>query len=149
MDSTSTCNTNHWEKKLTENTASNQNLSYLNHHLIKSNQIHSVENLTAKQLYLISLQHETATPTSQKHFESMFRDLTLQWKHIYTLSRITTTDSKLRCFQYKSLRNTLCLNQRLFLFCNHNTSFCSFCNLEDDTVIHLFVHCSKTMVYCS
>ena len=84
---------NHWKKKLTENTTNNQNLSYLNHHLIKSNQIHSVENLTAKQLYLISLQHETATPTSQKYFESTFRDLTLQWKHIYTLSRITTTNS--------------------------------------------------------
>ena len=43
----------------------------------------------------MSPQHETATPTTQKYFESMFGDLTLQWKHIYTLSRITTIDSKL------------------------------------------------------
>ena len=35
-----------------------------------------------KELYLISLQHE---PTTQEYFESMFRDLTLQWKHTYTL----------------------------------------------------------------
>ena len=26
---------NHWKKKLTENTINSQNLSYLNHHLIK------------------------------------------------------------------------------------------------------------------
>ena len=71
------------KKKLTENTINSQNLSYLNHHLKKSNQ-HCFEKLTAKELYLISLQHETATLTSQKYFESMFRDMTLQWKHIYT-----------------------------------------------------------------
>ena len=93
---------------------------------------------------MLSLQHETATPTSQKYFESIFRDLTLQCKHIYTLPRITTTDSKLRCFQYKILHNTLYLNQKLFLFHKHNTSLCSFCNLEDETVIHLFDHCYKT-----
>ena len=107
---------NHWTMKLTENTINSQNLFYLNYHLIKSNQIYSFEKLTAKGLYMISLQHETTTPTSQKYFESIFRDLTLQWKHIYTLPRITTIDSKLQCFQYKILLNTLCLNQKLFFF---------------------------------
>ena len=74
----------------------------------------------------------------------MFRDLTLQWKHIYTLPRITAIDSKLRCFEYKILHSTLYLDQKLFLFHKHNTLLCSFCNLEDEMVIHLFVHCSKT-----
>ena len=71
MDSNSTCNTKPLEKD-TENTINSQNLSYLNHHLIKSNQIHPVEKLTAKELSLTSLQHETATPTSHKYFLSMF-----------------------------------------------------------------------------
>ena len=65
---------------------------------------------------MISFQHETATPTSQKYFESMLRDLTLQWKHIYTLPCITTTGYKLRCFQNKILHNTLNFNQKLFCF---------------------------------
>ena len=99
--------------------------------------MHFVEKLTVKELYLISLQHATATPTSKKYFESMFQDLPLQWKHIYTLPHITTTDSKI-CFQYKILHNTLHLDQKLF-FHKHNTSLCSFCNLEDETVIHFFV----------
>ena len=103
---------NHLKKKLTEETMNSQNLSYLNHHLIKSNQIYSFEKLTAKELYLISLRHETATPTSQKYFESMCRDPTLQWKHIYTLPCITTIDSKLRCFHYEILHNTLYLNEK-------------------------------------
>ena len=76
----------------------------------------------------------------------MFGDLTLQGKHIYTLPRITTTttDSKLPCFQYKISDNTLYLDQKLFLFPKENTSLCSFCNLEDETVYHLFAHCCKT-----
>ena len=104
----------HWKKTPSENTTNSQNLSYLSHNLVKSNQIHSVEKLTSKELYSISLQHETATPTSEKYFESMFRDLTLQWKRIYTLPRITTIDSNLQCFKYKILHNTLYLNQNLF-----------------------------------
>ena len=60
---------NHWKKKLTENTINSQSLSYLNHDLIKSNQIHSLK-LTVKELYLISLQHEKTTPTSQKYVSS-------------------------------------------------------------------------------
>ena len=70
--------------------------------------------------------------------------MTLQWKHIYILPNISTIDSKLWCFQYKILCNTQYLNQNLCLFHKHNTSFYSFCNLEDETVILLFVHCSKT-----
>ena len=33
---------NYWKKASTENTTKNENLSYLTHYLIKSNQIHSV-----------------------------------------------------------------------------------------------------------
>ena len=65
MDSTSTCNTKPLEKD-TENTTNSQNLYYLNNHFIKSNQLHSIGKLTAKKFYLIRLQHETATPASQK-----------------------------------------------------------------------------------
>ena len=70
--------------------------------------------------------------------------MTLQWKHIYILPNISTIDSKLWCFQYKILCNIPYLNQNLCLFHKHNTLLCSFCNLEDETVILPFVHYSKT-----
>ena len=34
--------------------------------------------------------------------------------------------------------------QILRSFCKHNSLLCSFCNFEDETVIHFLVHCSKT-----
>ena len=48
-----------------------------------------------KELYFISLQNETTKSTSQKYRDSMFKVLTLQWNHIYSLPRITTIHSKL------------------------------------------------------
>ena len=94
MDSTSTCNTKPLEKETYRKYNKQPKSILFDHHLIISNQIHSFENLTAKELYLISLQQKITTPTSQKYFVSMFRDLTLQWKQIYNLPRITTIDSK-------------------------------------------------------
>ena len=41
---------NYWENTLTESATNSQSLSYLNHHLIKNNQIHFVEKLTMKKL---------------------------------------------------------------------------------------------------
>ena len=74
---------NHWKKKLTENTINSQNLSYLIHDLIKSNQIYSFEKITGKEFYLISLQHETTTPTSQKYFESVSRSNSAVETYLY------------------------------------------------------------------
>ena len=51
-----------------------------------------------------------------------FKILLRQKKYIHTLSCITTLDSKLQCFQYKILHNTLHLNQKLFFNFTNNTS---------------------------
>ena len=114
MDSTSTCNTKLLGKDAYRKYNKQPKSKLLNHHLMKSNQINSVEKLTTKELYLISLQHETTTSTSQKYFESTVNELTFQWKDIYTLPRTITTSSKSK-------------------FCKHNASLCSFCNLEGET----------------
>ena len=104
MDSASTCRTKQLEKDTYRRYTKSHNLSCLNHHLIKSNKIHFVDKLTTKKLYLISIKHETTTSTSQEYLESVFRNL----PHIFT--RLTTIDSKLQCFQYKILHNTLYFN---------------------------------------
>lgn len=64
--------------------------------------------------------------------------------YICSLPLITGIYCKLWAFQNKSLHKTLYLNRKLFWFCKHNISLCSFCNLQVDMVIHRFFHCSKT-----
>ena len=150
MDSTSTCNTKLLKKVICRKYNS-QNLSYLNHHLIKSNQIHSVKKLTMKKLYLISLQHKAATSeTLKKYFESMFRDLALYSGNISLLFHfITNIDfSKLQCFQYKLLHNALNLNQKLFYFANIILHFSHFVILKAKrSFIFLFIVLKDYSVY--
>ena len=99
MDSTSTCNIKQLEKD-TYSIYNKQPKSYKKYvNLIKSNQIDSVKKLITKELYLILLRHEATKPTSQKYFESMFWDLSLQWKCFYNFPRITKIDPKLRCYK--------------------------------------------------
>ena len=45
-------------------------------------------------------------------------------------------------FQYKILHNVLFLNKQLFLFNKTLSPLCSFCNTDDETVIHIFHSCS-------
>ena len=66
------------------------------------------------------------------------------WKDIYLLPRFVTVNSTLRMFQYKILNNVLYLNKQLFLFGKVSSKLCSFCNREDETVIHLFSECLTT-----
>ena len=113
----------------------------MNHHLIKCNILLSLEKLNSKELYLIQLTRDFCKPTSQIYFEKHFNDCVLDWKYIYVLPRIVTSDPYTRYFQYKVLNNVLYLNEKLFLFGISETSKCSFCNQNNETIEHLFCHC--------
>ena len=47
-------------------------------------------------------------------------------------------------FQYKFLNNVLHLNEKLFKFKIISSPLCAFCNLENETPIHLFYSCNQT-----
>ena len=87
---------------------------------------------------------KNSKPTSQEYFQNYFRNVQLEWNDIYNLPRIVTVDTQLRCFQYKILHNVLYLNKKLFTFGKTDTKLCSFCNLEDETVLRLFAYCTKS-----
>ena len=65
-------------------------------------------------------------------------------ENIYLLVRIVTKDSKLRAFQIKLLNHVLYLNKMLFKFGKSGSPLCSFCNLKNETLYHLFYECSHT-----
>ena len=129
-----------WKNAIKNNRIS-QNLLFLNHHLIKCNILLNLEKLNSKELYWIQLTHDFCKPTSQIYFEKHFNDCVLDWKYIYVLPRIVTSDPYTRYFQYKVLNNVLYLNEKLFFFGISETSQCSFCNQNNETIEHLFRHC--------
>ena len=103
-----------WKNTINNNRIS-ENLLFLNHHLIKCNILLSLEKLNSKELYWIQLTRDFCKPTSQIYFEKHFNDCVLDWKYIYVLPRIVTSDPYTHYFQYKVLNNVLYLNEKLFL----------------------------------
>ena len=81
-------------------------------------------------------------PSSRKYFENLFPGTSIVWKDVYLLPRLVTVNSTLRMFHFKILNNILYLNKKLFIFGKVSSKLCSFCNREDETVIHLFSECS-------
>ena len=63
------------------------------------------------------------------------------------MPRLVTLDSVLLPFQNKVLHNVLYLNQKLFLFRTVSSPLCSFCNREEETILHTFYSCifAKTL----
>ena len=116
-----------WKNTINNNRIS-ENLLFLNHHLIKCKILLSLEKLNSKELYWIQLTRDLCKSTSQIYFEKHFNDCVLDWKYIYILLRIVTSDPYTRYFQCKVLNNVLYLNEKLFLFGIFETSKCSFCN---------------------
>ena len=86
---------------------------------------------------MILVEANTLKPTAQNHFENLFETSQFKWKNMYFLIRNTTLDTKPRMLQYKVLHNILCANEMLFKLGKVTTPRCSFCKLQDETVVHL------------
>ena len=121
-----------------------QNLNLLDHHLVKSNSLFSIEKLESRELCCIINSSRNNKPTSQIYFENKFNLKELDWTVIYTLPRKVTTNMYLRSFQYKILNNIFYLNEKRFVFGLSATSCCSFCNSFGENITHLFSDCTIT-----
>ena len=91
--------------------------------------------LNSTILYGILIDANNIKPTSFSNFKP-------DSKSIYLLHRRVTLDTNLRIFQYKLL-NVLYLNNILFRFKKVDSPFCSYCNEEEETPLHLFHSCLK------
>ena len=87
---------------------------------------------------------EYKKPISQVYFENIFNNFNFDWNKIYILPRLVTLDSVLHSLRYKVLHNVLYLNQKLFLFRTVSSPLCSFCNREEEIVLHTFYSCIFT-----
>ena len=114
---------------------------YISVPLIKSNQTYSIKKVKANELYSLSISLRNTVHISQKCFEIFFPNLSFARKDGYILPRIATINTRLRVFQYKVLNNALYLNKHVYIFKLSETKLCSFCNQEDETIIHLCANC--------
>ena len=88
-------------------------------------------------------------PTFQTYFENLLLNFKPDCKSIYLLPSLVTMDTNLRMFQYKLLINVLYLNNMFFRSKNVDFSLCSYCNKEEQTLLHLFYFCLKIKQLCN
>lgn len=77
----------------------------------------------------------------QQKWNDTFFNVNLNWKSIYLVAQKSTNDIKLRNFQYKYLMRIVPTNQFLTKCHITNSTLCEFCNMEIETLLHLFWEC--------
>ena len=116
-----------WKEELRRSNHISDALSLYDHHMIKKNQIYSLDKCNSKELYCLQISLNNSKTRSQLYLEDLFQIKDIDWKHVYLLPRRFTEDKNLRIFQYKILNNVLHLNEKLFRFKKISCPLCSFC----------------------
>ena len=133
-----------WKNKIKQNLTKNEsNLLVPNHHLIKK-----CLNRNIRQTYgegnIFNLDFVIQkNPTLQSYFEKLFPNYTFDWKQIYFLPLIITTNTYQCNFQYKILYNILYLNKKMYIFGKIDSPLCSICHSNNDTLANLFCECVR------
>ena len=129
-------------KTIIKHNCSSANVSLLNHHLIKKNNLINLDKLYCWELNKISIYTSPRQPASQIYFANFFRELELNWKEIYILPRKASLHFDVRSFHYKVLNNVLYLYKKLFF--RKSPFLCSSCKQADETILYLFYECNIT-----
>ena len=93
----------------------------------------------------VKAMHCTTDIKSQKQWDKQFHDL--NWKDIYSMPHYCTIDTKLRAFQYKYNMRIYPTNQFLFKCKITSSSLCEFCNMDCETIEHLFWECQVVQAF--
>ena len=115
-----------WKEELRRSNPISYALSVYDHHLIKENQIYSLDKCNCKELYCLQISLNNPKTRLQLYFEDLFQIKDIDWKHVHLLPRRVTVNTNLRVFQYNILNNVLYLNEKLFRFKKISCPLCSF-----------------------
>ena len=107
--------------------------------------------LTCKLAYSMLLSKVAHSPQKAKnkwHKElHLFNEM--DWRNILSFPFKCTIEEKLRNFQFKLLHRILPTNVVLLKMSKVQSSYCSFCNAEPETLLHLFCDCKITQQFLS
>ena len=72
-----------------------------------------------------------------------------QWKNIYKNNFSNIKNTKFQWFQYRINQNILATNKYLFKIKILDSPLCTFCNVEEETIIHILWECEKVQEFFS
>ena len=81
---------------------------------------------------------EIETSNAEQKWNNYFSNENINWKKIYLINISTSDDMKLRDFQYRYLNRIVPTNKFLSKCQTVSSSLFDFCNMEIETMHHLF-----------
>ena len=98
-----------------------------------------------KSVYPYILKRSAEFPLkSTNKWENIFPSRTFQWSSIFTLASKVTLHTELQNFQFKFLHRSIYTNSKLLKMKLVNSPICSFCQMSEETLLHLFCECKVT-----
>ena len=90
---------------------------------------------------------EVEISKAEQKWNNYFPDEHINWKKIYSINISTSNDMKLRDFQYRYLNRIVPTNKFLTKCHIVSSSLCDFCNMEIETMHHLFWECMHVQFF--
>ena len=87
------------------------------------------------------------TSNAEQKWNNHFPNKNINWKKIYSINISTSNDMKLRDFQYRYLNRIVPTNKFLSTCQIVSSSLCDFCNMEIETMHHLFWECRNVQFF--
>ena len=124
--------------------------------LVLNNQNVLIDKALSKSIYRELISGLVTLPTAQLRYNESFHNVCLKWKEIYSLLFKVALDTKSQEFQCKVLNRYLVTNTFLKKIGIIDSSACSFCGVNDESLKHLFVTClftamlwEKLVIWCN
>ena len=112
---------------------------------IKNNNLEIIKSLRKpnKYFYLLLIENlqQTTTIVSHTKWEEILEENQLNWDYHHSLPFKITVETKLQTFQFKILHRILVTNKKLLLFKIRINDRCTFCEINKETITHLFWNC--------
>ena len=94
-----------------------------------------------KLIHRICVDKLFKTPKCVDKWADFFEDMNLDWVAIYQIPMLSSRFTKLHYFQFKVLHRYIGVNENLYKFGYVDSNLCTFCNVEIESIPHLFWQC--------
>ena len=132
---------NRWKNKLKTEQINPEREKSLLQNILKATQVN-------KYMYNHQLlNQQTLDIKSEKKWEEEFGNI--NWKKVYMVPIFSSIDTKLRNFQFKFLHRIIPTNKSLFKYKLVNSNICDICNMNIDSIKHLFWECPHVQHFWS
>ena len=111
-----------------------------------AHKVFDIKSAKSKQFYKLLLSKKAKLPNMSRRLIADF-DVEDMLEKIYLLPHNVASETYVLSFQYRLLNYILFTNAKLFKIGLLLTDQCTFCNVNDETLYHLFFECSHVQAF--